>query len=70
VFALPEVLAAILISLLISRIATVALTLTGLSRDGVRFRSRSALSLTHAGWPPGGAEARRAAHEEERHGAR
>lgn len=34
----------VLISLLITRIATVALTLTGLSRESARFQARSALS--------------------------
>ena len=44
--ALASVFVAILVSLLIARVATVALTLTGLSRDAARFQARSALSGT------------------------
>jgi prepilin signal peptidase PulO-like enzyme (type II secretory pathway) len=44
--ALATVLAVILVSLLITRVATVALTLTGLSLDVARFQARSALSGT------------------------
>lgn len=44
--ALATVLVAILVSLLIARVATVALTLTGLSRESARFQARSALSGT------------------------
>jgi hypothetical protein len=44
--ALATVLVVILVSLLITRVATVALTLTGLSREVARFQARSALSGT------------------------
>ena len=44
--ALAAVLIAILLSLLVTRVATVALTLTGLSREAARFQARSALSGT------------------------
>ncbi len=42
--ALATVLLVVLVSLLITRIATMALTLTGLSREVARFQARSALS--------------------------
>ncbi len=42
--ALSGLLVVILVSLLITRVATVALTLTGLSRESARFQARSALS--------------------------
>ncbi len=42
--ALAGLFAVILLSLLITRVATVALTLTGLSRESARFQARSALS--------------------------
>lgn len=42
--ALASVLVVILLSLLITRVATVALVLTGLSRESARFQARSALS--------------------------
>lgn len=42
--ALASLLVVVLLSLLITRIATVALTLTGLSRESARFQARSALS--------------------------
>ena len=44
--AIASVLVVILISLLITRVATVALTLTGLSTEAARFQARSALSGT------------------------
>jgi len=44
--ALATVFVAVVVSLLIARVATVALTLTGLSRDAARFQARSALSGT------------------------
>ena len=44
--AIATVLVVMLVSLLISRIATVALTLTGVSREAARFQARSALSGT------------------------
>jgi hypothetical protein len=44
--ALATVLVVMLVSLLITRVATVALTLTGLSREVARFQARSALSGT------------------------
>ena len=44
--AIATVLVVMLVSLLIARVATVALTLTGLSREAARFQSRSALSGT------------------------
>ncbi|HEX8103077.1 MAG TPA: TrkA C-terminal domain-containing protein [Solirubrobacteraceae bacterium] len=44
--AIATVLVVILVSLIITRVATVALTLTGLSRDTARFQARSALSGT------------------------
>lgn len=44
--AIATVLVVMLVSLLISRVATVALTLTGLSRESARFQARSALSGT------------------------
>lgn len=44
--ALATVLVVLLVSLLITRVATVALTLTGLSREVARFQARSALSGT------------------------
>jgi hypothetical protein len=46
VAAIATVLVVILISLLITRVATVALTLTGLSAESARFQARSALSGT------------------------
>jgi hypothetical protein len=46
IVAIATVLTVILVSLLISRVATVALTLTGLSREAARFQARSALSGT------------------------
>jgi hypothetical protein len=46
VAAIASVLVVILISLLITRVATVALTLTGLSAESARFQARSALSGT------------------------
>lgn len=42
--ALASLIVVVLISLLITRVATVALTLTGLSREAARFQARSALS--------------------------
>jgi len=51
---LATVLVVVLVSLLISRIATVALVLTGLSREAARFQARSALSGT--GFTTGEAE--------------
>ncbi|MGI8632733.1 MAG: TrkA C-terminal domain-containing protein [Solirubrobacterales bacterium] len=44
--ALISVFAVVLLSLLITRVATVALTMTGLSREAARFQARSALSGT------------------------
>ena len=44
--AIATVLVVMLVSLLITRVATVALTLTGLSNDVARFQARSALSGT------------------------
>jgi hypothetical protein len=44
--ALATVFIAVIVSLLIARVATVALRLTGLSRDAARFQARSALSGT------------------------
>lgn len=44
--AIATVLVVMLVSLLITRVATVALTLTGLSREAARFQARSALSGT------------------------
>jgi len=44
--AIATVLVVVLVSLLITRVATVAFTLTGLSRDVARFQARSALSGT------------------------
>lgn len=44
--AIATVVVVMLVSLLITRVATVALTLTGLSRDAARFQARSALSGT------------------------
>ena len=43
-FAIATVLAAILISLLITRIASIALAVTGLSRESARFQARSAFT--------------------------
>lgn len=42
--AAASLIAVVLVSLLITRIATVALTLTGMSRESARFQARSALS--------------------------
>lgn len=42
--ALASLIAVVLISLLVTRVATVALTATGLSREAARFQARSALS--------------------------
>lgn len=42
--ALVSVFVAVILSLLITRVATIALTLTGLSRESARFQARSALS--------------------------
>jgi hypothetical protein len=42
--ALASVLVVILLSLLVTRIATIALVLTGLSRESARFQARSALT--------------------------
>lgn len=44
--AIATVVVVMLVSLLITRVATVALTLTGLSREAARFQARSALSGT------------------------
>ena len=44
--ALATVVIVVLVSLLIARFATIALTLTGLSRESARFQARSALSGT------------------------
>jgi hypothetical protein len=46
VIALVTVLFVVIVSLLITRVATVALTLTGMSRDAARFQARSALTGT------------------------
>jgi hypothetical protein len=46
VVALASVIVVALVSLLIARVATVALALTGLSREAARFQARSALSGT------------------------
>ena len=43
-FAVASLIVVVLVSLLITRVATVALTLTGLSREVSRFQARSALS--------------------------
>ena len=53
--ALSGLLVVILISLVITRVATVALMLTGLSRESARFQARSALS--GVGFTTGEAEA-------------
>jgi len=42
--AIGTVLAALLLSLLITRIATIALSVTGLSRETARFQARSAFT--------------------------
>ena len=42
--AVASLLVVVLVSLLITRVATVALTLTGMSRESARFQARSALS--------------------------
>lgn len=42
--ALVSLITVVLVSLLVTRVATVALTLTGLSRESARFQARSALS--------------------------
>src|SRR3954453_23307173 len=42
--ALVSVLVIVLLSLLITRVATVALSLTGMSRESARFQARSALT--------------------------
>ena len=42
--AAASVIAVVIVSLLITRVATVVLTLTGLSRESARFQARSALS--------------------------
>ncbi|MDP8942602.1 MAG: TrkA C-terminal domain-containing protein [Actinomycetota bacterium] len=42
--AVASLVVVVLVSLLITRVATVALTLTGLSRESARFQARSALS--------------------------
>lgn len=42
--ALATLIVVILVSLLVARVATIALTLTGLSREAARFQARSALS--------------------------
>jgi len=52
--ALATVLVVVLVSLLIARVATVALVLTGLSHEAARFQARSALSGT--GFTTGEAE--------------
>ncbi len=52
--ALATVLVVIIVSLLIARVATVALVLTGLSHEAARFQARSALSGT--GFSTGEAE--------------
>jgi hypothetical protein len=52
--ALATVLVVIIVSLLIARVATVALVLTGLSHEAARFQARSALSGT--GFTTGEAE--------------
>jgi len=44
VLALATVFVAVIMSLLVTRVATVALILTGLSRESARFQARSALS--------------------------
>ena len=44
--AIATVVVVMLVSLLITRVATVALTLTGLSREAARCQARSALSGT------------------------
>ena len=44
--ALVSVFVIVLVSLLVTRVATVALTLTGMSRESARFQARSALSGT------------------------
>lgn len=44
--AIATVIVVMLVSLLITRVATVAFTLTGLSREAARFQARSALSGT------------------------
>jgi hypothetical protein len=44
--AILSVLVIITLSLLVTRVATVALTLTGLSRESARFQARSALTTT------------------------
>lgn len=53
--ALSGLLVVILVSLVITRVATVALTLTGISRESARFQARSALS--GVGFTTGEAEA-------------
>lgn len=52
--AIATVLAAILISLLVTRIASIALSLTGLSRESARFQARSA--FTGVGFTTGESE--------------
>lgn len=43
-FAVASLLVVILLALLVMRVATVVLTLTGLSRESARFQARSALT--------------------------
>lgn len=43
-FAIVPVLVVVLLSLIVTRVATIALTLTGLSRQSARFQARSALT--------------------------
>ena len=42
--AIATVFVVVIVSLLVTRVATVALTLTGMSREMVRFQARSALT--------------------------
>ena len=42
--AIGTVLAAILVSLLVTRVAAIALSVTGLSRESARFQARSAFT--------------------------
>ncbi|MDP9023081.1 MAG: potassium transporter TrkA, partial [Actinomycetota bacterium] len=52
--AVLTVIVVVIVSILIARIATVALTVTGLSREAARFQARSA--LTNTGFTTGEAE--------------
>jgi hypothetical protein len=65
-FGVASLLVVVLLSLLITRVATVALVATGLSRSTARFQARSAFTGTRPAGDEGDATHERAVEEQTR----